>query len=72
MPEKRPNSSPAIKMYVLPKSAKYNKKFTKQKRSRFNFFFGKKDMPQNIKTARKIAAIKNINLTIKELSEMVY
>ena len=59
-------------MYVLPKSAKYNKTFTKQKRSRFNFFFGKKDMPQNSKTARKIAAIKNINLTIKELSEMVH
>ena len=59
-------------MYVLPKSAKYNTTFTKQKRSRFNFFFGKKDMPQNIKTARKITAIKNINLTIKELSEMVY
>ena len=59
-------------MYVLPKSAKYNKTFTKQKRSSFNFFFGKKDMPQNSKTARKIAAIKNINLTIKELSEMVY
>ena len=59
-------------MYVLPKSAKYNKTFTKQKRSRFNFFFGKKDMPQISKTARKIAAIKNINLTIKELSEMVY
>ena len=59
-------------MYVLPKSTKYNKTFTKQKRSSFNFFFGKKDMPQNSKTARKITAIKNINLTIKELSEMVY
>ena len=59
-------------MYVLPKSAKYNTTFTKQKRSRFNFFFGKKDMPQNSKAAREIAAIKNINLTIKELSEMVY
>ena len=43
-------------MYELPKSAKYNKTFTKQKRSRINFFFGKKDMPQNSKTARKIAA----------------
>ena len=59
-------------MYALPKSEKYNKTFTKQKRSRFNFFFGKKDMPQNSKTARKIAAIKNINLTIKDLSEMLY
>ena len=59
-------------MYVLPKSATYNKTFTKQKRSKFNFFFGKKDMPQNSKTARKIAAIKNINLTIKDLSEMVH
>ena len=51
-------------MYALPKSAKYNKTFTKQKRSKFNFFFGKKDMPQNSKTASKIAAIKNINLNI--------
>ena len=51
-------------MYVLPESAKYNKTFTKQKRSKFNFFFGKKDMPQNSKTASKIAAIKNINLNI--------
>ena len=56
-------------MYVLPKSTKYNKTFTKQKRSSFNFFFGKKDMPQNSKTARKTAAIKNINLTIKEMSK---
>ncbi len=62
--EKRPNSSSAIKMYVLTESAKYNKTFTKQKRSKFNFFFGKKDMPQNSKTASKIAAIKNINLNI--------
>ena len=59
-------------MYVLPKIAKYNKIFTKQKRSSFNFFFGKTDIPQNSKTARKITAIKNINLTIKELSEMIY
>ena len=70
--EKRPNSSPEIKMYVLAKSTKYNKTFTKQKRSRFNFFFGKKDIPQNSNTARKIAAIKNTNLTIEELPELIY
>ena len=29
-------------------------------------------MPQNSNTARKIAAIKNINLTIEELPELVY